>query len=501
MNAIWIKLGLAASVAGMLVGCGGGGGSSGDNNLQYSITLRADRTNLPINISGTTAGQGVYSPYTTTLYVQAKEGNDPILGGEEIFSCNVAAGLATGSLYYLDGDDEHMVELPDGTKVPGAYRSIVLGANAGGSSFHFHSANEAGVARITCSVTDPRDNRVYSASVDINVGAATKKPASVVAKWQAPGYLGTQFNPNDIRNNVGLQVQVHDDANQPVPNPTAPNLQVGIVPTDASPGARLLSGSQSGSVIQVSTTAGVGQISVSSGPNRGALLLQMTSDRYDNDVTNGIQDPVTQLTVVPVVNAIATAPLEIPKIASLTAKNGTPYAYALSAEGGVAPYTWSAVGLPTGLSLSADGLISGTPNAPAGSYRFVVTVTDGNGTRMTQNTAIALTGATDLERAFGLNCVSASGNTCTLPGAIAGTAYSYTFSALSSDPAMPIAWSFLNLPSWLSGNAGTGTVSGTPPIPAVPGAGCPVGRFTVTATQGAQSATYQTEIEVTGPDC
>ena len=55
-----------------------------------------------------------------------------------------------------------------------------------------------------------------------------------------------------------------------------------------------------------------------------------------------------------------------------------PYAVELPAEGGTAPYTWSlanAASLPAGLTLSAGGLLSGTPTS-AGSYSFGVQVTD-----------------------------------------------------------------------------------------------------------------------------
>ena len=56
-----------------------------------------------------------------------------------------------------------------------------------------------------------------------------------------------------------------------------------------------------------------------------------------------------------------------------------PYSQQLSATGGAAPYTWSltAGALPTGLSLSSAGLISGTPTV-GGSFTFTVTVRDRN---------------------------------------------------------------------------------------------------------------------------
>ncbi len=61
---------------------------------------------------------------------------------------------------------------------------------------------------------------------------------------------------------------------------------------------------------------------------------------------------------------------------------GTSYSQSLSASGGTSPYTWSLVQgqgtLPPGLSLSAGGVITGTPTT-AGTYNFTVRVTDNVG--------------------------------------------------------------------------------------------------------------------------
>jgi hypothetical protein len=54
---------------------------------------------------------------------------------------------------------------------------------------------------------------------------------------------------------------------------------------------------------------------------------------------------------------------------------GTSVSLQLSASGGTAPYTWSATGLPAGLSISSSGLISGSPTT-AGSYSVTATATD-----------------------------------------------------------------------------------------------------------------------------
>ena len=375
------KLGLALglSVAALVAACGGGGGSSGDTQERYSITLRADKTSLPVNVGHVGVGIGANAPYTTTLYVNAKEGNDPIQGGEEIFACNVAGGLSTGALYYLDGDDEH--EDDDGN--PLAYRNITLDSNAGGNSFHFHAGDQAGTATITCSVTDPRDNRVYSASTNITVGggAGTGRAASVYAIAQS-SFLGSRSNVNNIPASVGINAVVMDDAVQPVSNPTAANVQVRIQPvTAAATGARLVSGTQSGDLVRVTTQGGVALFSLSSGPSRGAILLELTADRHDNNVENGIQDPVVQWAAIPVVDGVSLLPLTFAG-AEFEMPNGTPFAAALEASDGKPPYQWAVVSgtLPTGLTLSSDGVIRGTPLVAAlGTYVVRVRVTDAFG--------------------------------------------------------------------------------------------------------------------------
>src|SRR6185437_3409890 len=55
---------------------------------------------------------------------------------------------------------------------------------------------------------------------------------------------------------------------------------------------------------------------------------------------------------------------------------GTAVSLTMHATGGTAPYTWSATGLPAGLSInSSSGVISGTPTT-ANTYNVTVTATD-----------------------------------------------------------------------------------------------------------------------------
>lgn len=449
---------LLAVAAATLGACGGGGGSPGDTSLPYTISLKADTTVLPINLANEGPGIGAYARYTTVLHVQAMEGGKPIQDGEKMFACNLSGGLKSGALYYLDGKDEHMVEVDDGKggkiKVPGAYRNITLDSNAGGASFHFHAGDEAGPVQIRCAVTNPADKQVSSAIVNITVGANTGQVASVVGTIQAPRYLGTQGNKQNLPTSVGVSVDVKDDANQPIPNSANANVEVSIIPFGASAGARLLSGSQQGSAVKVKTINGIGQFAVSSGPSSGVILLQLTGDRADNDVTNGIQDAVKQLRVVTVhqfVDKLSTLSI---KDTELNVVNGMPYTFALTGEGGEPPYKWSSSALPAGLTLSADGILSGTVAAPSGDYNVQFAIEDALGVVVKKNIKIKVTGNFDIDGCDGdltKACALPDWKGVPVPPATTGAAYLYTLSLSVGDPSVPVVWTYTPAPPPVQG--------------------------------------------------
>lgn len=76
--------------------------------------------------------------------------------------------------------------------------------------------------------------------------------------------------------------------------------------------------------------------------------------------------------------------------ASIAFVVGNPAATQMAAQYGGEPFIWSADVLPTGLSLSATGLWSGTPTA-AGSYTVVVTVVDAFGEAGTRTYTVTVT--------------------------------------------------------------------------------------------------------------
>ena len=156
---------------------------------------------------------------------------------------------------------------------------------------------------------------------------------------------------------------------------------------------------------------------------------------------------------------------------------GSAYSQPVAATGGFGPFTWvlSSGSLPSGVTLSGDGLISGTPMT-AGSSTFTVQVTSSDGQVAAQLLAIDV---------YDLLSIT----TDTLPPARTGTGYSEALSA--SGGAAPFAWALTagSPPTGISVSAG-GTVSG---VPTATGSST----FSVAVTSGdGQVATSQVTLDV-----
>jgi uncharacterized protein (TIGR03437 family) len=129
---------------------------------------------------------------------------------------------------------------------------------------------------------------------------------------------------------------------------------------------------------------------------------------------------------------------------------GSGYSFTFAAAGGTPPYSWSLLTgqLPSGLTLSGAGVLSGTP-AAAGQFQFAVRVTDSAGANANANVALIINSS-------GLTISLAAPNT----GAV-GVSYSFTFTATGGS--VPYSWSISAgaPPPGLTLSA-AGTMSGTP---------------------------------------
>lgn len=140
-------------------------------------------------------------------------------------------------------------------------------------------------------------------------------------------------------------------------------------------------------------------------------------------------------------------PLSISTTSLPSAGINTLYSTTISATGGAGGYSFALASgtLPSGLSLSTAGVISGTPST-AGTSTFIVSVTDS--ANATVSTSLSLTVA----------LAPPTITTATLPPASTTQAYSATFAATASGS---VTWTATGIPAGLTLSA-SGLLSGTP---------------------------------------
>jgi alpha-tubulin suppressor-like RCC1 family protein len=159
----------------------------------------------------------------------------------------------------------------------------------------------------------------------------------------------------------------------------------------------------------------------------------------------------------------ATADFTVAQVADLAvlssslplAQVGVPYATYAAAAGGVGGYTWSASGLPPGLSIDpASGLISGTPSAP-GTSAVVLAVSDVFGVSATSAPILLTTAPATPTRAFLSTTLTEAqirqslrqqlgikGRAVRIASLRKHKRYSYGFTALTAG-ALSIAWYYV----------------------------------------------------------
>ncbi|BFU45883.1 beta strand repeat-containing protein [Krasilnikovia sp. MM14-A1004] len=128
------------------------------------------------------------------------------------------------------------------------------------------------------------------------------------------------------------------------------------------------------------------------------------------------------------------------------ATTGVDTTVTLTVDGGVAPYAWSATGLPAGMTISADGVLSGAPTA-VGDAKVAVTVTDAG--KRTDTTTFTIAVADPV--------------TFANPGARNGVVGVESSLSIDADGgAAPYTWAATGLPEGVGIDADTGVISGLP---------------------------------------
>jgi len=148
-----------------------------------------------------------------------------------------------------------------------------------------------------------------------------------------------------------------------------------------------------------------------------------------------------------VCQSITVGPLTLPGAAV-----NSPYTQSIQASGGTIPITFAVTSgsLPTGLTMSSAGVITGTP-ITSGTYQFTVTATDDNGCTGSQPYAISVA------------CVPLVLTPQVLPTPIKGEAYGADIIAVGHTGTVSFANTSGSLPPGLTVTSG-GSIAGTPAL-------------------------------------
>jgi hypothetical protein len=164
------------------------------------------------------------------------------------------------------------------------------------------------------------------------------------------------------------------------------------------------------------------------------------------DTNNCLGTKQYALTIIAGCPTITVNPATLP-----TVFLNTPYSQQLTANGGSAPYAYSVVGsLPSGLTLSAAGLLAGTVTVGAGQFGAQIKATDANGCTVTQIFGLTIQGCPTIT-------LSPNG----LPAGSVNTAYNQTITANGGVAPYTYTVSSGALPTGLTLTS-AGALTGTP---------------------------------------
>ena len=296
MNHFGKTLGLMlASLA--LASCGGGGGNGGSFSppQNSTITLTATTTTLPINTAGYIPTQ-YGNPTQAEVTMTWRNPDGSLVSGQDIHVSIAPTNVAVLSCL-VDGD-----ACTDGNALFGSV--VVKGIN-GQATIFVNSFTTTGTANFTASGVDPTTQRTVSASLVFTVTSGVgSAPASISLRPNPTGV----YLPNSGGSNTSvISATVLDGAGQLVPDPVSgnagvDNVQFEIVGNagDARLSTSSVAGAVSGTTVTTHTVHGVATASFQAGPAtpQGPVQIRATADRADNNVSNGIQDPVSFTTSV-----------------------------------------------------------------------------------------------------------------------------------------------------------------------------------------------------------
>ncbi len=347
-----------------------------------TVTVNSAPTFLTLTAQPATIGTATAGPLSLTWTGTADASNDPTLNYD--WSITIDDGVSTPTtitariIVVNTAPTHNIASATGGTGAPGTPYTAVYTAS-------MNASDDVDLA----SVADQNTGQTLSVGSVTN-GGANPVGGAGFAFTIAGGFLNVAPAGTLVAADVGTHtfaVQLTDGTNNV---PISVSIAVAGAPniTTASPLATGTQGTPYAATIAATGGTGALTFSVSAGALPGGLSLSATGDITGTPTANGLFNFTVDVTdTLNVIDSQAFA-LTIdppatgsPTITTTTLPGGTAgSAYGpatITATGGAGGFTFSvSTGtLPAGLTLSAAGVISGTPTTP-GTSNFDVTVTD-----------------------------------------------------------------------------------------------------------------------------
>ena len=257
------------------------------------FTMVAQAQTMPANVFNLSPEQAFRTVYNTEVEISFRDplGNyvNPLAGGDDAVevSINPLTVAAFSTLDDPESDDVNEI-------------FVTLGSGpvdmAAGKAKVFVWSRDPGVATITATILDQFTGDFISAQLDINVisGGTSETPTSISMAGSGANYV------NGSGGSQSQVIQAFVEASGvPVVNPEFyNNVKLDLV-TDAQNSGELITGlnvngqAVSGQSISINTVNGTASFQLLSGNNPNTAIITATADRADNNVDNGLQDPIT----------------------------------------------------------------------------------------------------------------------------------------------------------------------------------------------------------------
>lgn len=291
-----------AATASVSIAVASGGGQ--DPRLQ----LTPSSLTLPLNPFAALAEVGPAfvsnypgSPFIGEVTVTWRHSNGQLVNGTSTVNVAVSPTNLIG-FSQLDNPATQQSDLtkPDGNEFLTILGSGPVNVTAGIGTIFVHADNVPGTATLTVTAIDPDNNQTITSTIPVTIaGVASNLPASISITSQGVAYVADSNGPQNA-----LIVAAVTDGNQvPAADPDGfDNVQftiTGPANSDAHlTGLNAAGQPVSGTTINTVTHNGIATISFVAGSQQGPVQVRAIADRGDNNVDNGIQDPVTATTTL-----------------------------------------------------------------------------------------------------------------------------------------------------------------------------------------------------------